>query len=172
MVSEELAAQVLAGLWELLRGFQRADELTEDGARVVSDLAVRDPQQLYGGLITVMLRLVFLLYAEDTDLMPSDAVFEQSYKLNTLLAQLQRDEAAYPDTMEQHFGAWSGIVSLFCLVYLGGGATADYLPARKGQLFEPKTYPWLETPWISDAVVLAVLRNLLIVKGERINVSA
>ncbi len=172
VVSEELADQVLAGLWELLRGFQRADELTADGARVVSNLAVRDPQQLYGGLITVMLRLVFLLYAEDTDLMPSDAVFEQSYKLNTLLAQLQRDEAAYPDTMEQRFGAWSGIVSLFRLVYLGGGATADYLPARKGQLFEPKTYPWLETPWISDAVVLAVLRNLLIVKGERINYRA
>ena len=172
VVSEELADQVLAGLWELLRGFQRADELTADGARVVGDLAVRDPQQLYGGLITVMLRLVFLLYAEDTDLMPSDAVFEQSYKLNTLLAQLQRDEAAYPDTMEQRFGAWSGIVSLFRLVYLGGGATADYLPARKGQLFERKTYPWLETPWISDAVVLAVLRNLLIVKGERINYRA
>jgi hypothetical protein len=172
VVSEELADQVLAGLWELLRGFQRADELTADGARVVGDLAVRDPQQLYGGLITVMLRLVFLLYAEDTDLMPSDAVFEQNYKLNTLLAQLQRDEAAYPDTMEQRFGAWSGIVSLFRLVVLGGGATADYLPARKGQLFEPKTYPWLETPWISDAVVLAVLRNLLIVKGERINYRA
>jgi hypothetical protein len=172
VVSEELADQVLAGLWELLRGFQRADELTAGGAREVSELAVRDPQQLYGGLITVMLRLVFLLYAEDTDLMPSDAVFEQSYKLNTLLAQLQRDEAAYPDTMEQRFGAWSGIVSLFRLVYLGGGATADYLPARKGQLFEPKTYPWLETPWISDAVVLAVLRNLLIVKGERINYRA
>jgi hypothetical protein len=172
VVSEELADQVLAGLWELLRGFQRADELTAGGESALADLAVRDPQQLYGGLITVMLRLVFLLYAEDTDLMPSDAVFEQSYKLNTLLAQLQRDEAAYPDTMEQRFGAWSGIVSLFRLVYLGGGATADYLPARKGQLFAPKSYPWLETPWISDAVVLAVLRNLLIVKGERINYRA
>jgi len=172
VVSEELADQVLAGLWELLRGFQRADELTTGGERGLADLAERDPQQVYGGLITVMLRLVFLLYAEDTDLMPSDAVFEQSYKLNTLLAQLQRDEAAYPDTMEQRFGAWSGIVSLFRLVYVGGGPTADYLPARKGQLFDPKAYPWLETPWISDAVVLAVLRNLLIVKGERINYRA
>lgn len=172
VVSEELADQVLAGLWELLRGFQRADELTTGGERGLADLAERDPQQVYGGLITVMLRLVFLLYAEDTDLMPSDAVFEQSYKLNALLAQLQRDEAAYPDTMEQRFGAWSGIVSLFRLVYVGGGPTADYLPARKGQLFDPKAYPWLETPWISDAVVLAVLRNLLIVKGERINYRA
>ncbi len=173
VVSEELADQVLAGLWQLLRGFQRADQLTTaQGEKLLGDLPERDPQVLYGGLITVMLRLVFLLYAEDTDLMPNEPVFEQNYKLTTLLAQLQRDAANYPDTMEQRYGAWSGICSLFRLVYEGGGPTADYLPARKGQLFKPSAFPWLETPWISDAVVLAVLSNLLIVKGERINYRA
>ncbi len=178
VVSEELADQVLAGLWQLLRGFQRADQLTAaQGARLpgeisLSELAENDPQALYGGLITVMLRLVFLLYAEDTDLMPNEPVFEQNYKLTTLLAQLQRDAAHYPDTMEQRYGAWSGICSLFKLVYVGGGPNADYLPARKGHLFDPAPYRWLETPWISDAVVLAVLSNLLIVKGERINYRA
>jgi hypothetical protein len=178
VVSEELADQVLAGLWQLLRGFQRADQLSSaQGALLpgkirLSELAENDPQALYGGLITVMLRLVFLLYAEDTDLMPNEPVFEQNYKLTTLLAQLQRDAASYPDTMEQRYGAWSGICSLFRLVYVGGGPNADYLPARKGQLFDPGPYPWLETPWISDAVVLAVLSNLLIVKGERINYRA
>jgi hypothetical protein len=173
VVSEELADQVLAGLWQLLRGFQRADQLTTaQGEKLLGDLPERDPQALYGGLITVMLRLVFLLYAEDTDLMPNEPVFEQNYKLTTLLAQLQRDAANYPDTMEQRYGAWSGICSLFRLVYEGGGPTADYLPARKGQLFKPSAFPWLETPWISDAVVLAVLSNLLIVKGERINYRA
>jgi hypothetical protein len=178
VVSEELAEQVLAGLWQLLRGFQRADQLTAaQGALLpgdlrLSELAERDPQSLYGGLITVMLRLVFLLYAEDTDLMPNEPVFEQNYKLTSLLAQLQRDAANHPDTMEQRYGAWSGICSLFRLVYVGGGPNADYLPARKGQLFDPAAYRWLETPWISDAVVLAVLSNLLIVKGERINYRA
>jgi hypothetical protein len=173
VVSEALADQVLAGLWALLRGFQRADQLcTGLGEPLLGDPAERDPKHLYGGLVTVMLRLVFLLYAEDTDLMPSEPVFEQNYKLTTLLAQLQRDEANYPDTMEQRYGAWCGIVSLFQLVYEGGGPSADYLPARKGQLFDPDPYPWLRTPWISDAVVLAVLRNLLIVKGERINYRA
>ena len=178
VVSEELADQVLAGLWQLLRGFQRADQLTSgQGARLpgeihLSELAENDPQALYGGLITVILRLVFLLYAEDTDLMPNEPVFEQNYKLTTLLSQLQRDAANYPDTMEQRYGAWSGICSLFRLVYVGGGPNADYLPARKGQLFDPAPYRWLETPWITDAVVLAVLSNLLIVKGERINYRA
>jgi hypothetical protein len=71
--------------------------------------------------------------------------------------------------MEQRFGAWAGLMSLCRLVFDGGGPTADYLPARHGQLFDPAVYPWLETPWISDGVVLAVLRNLLIVNGERIS---
>jgi hypothetical protein len=173
VVSEELADQVLAGLWQLLRGFQRADQLSAaQDKTLLGDLPERNPQALYGGLITVMLRLVFLLYAEDTDLMPNEPVFEQNYKLTTLLAQLQRDAANYPDTMEQRYGAWSGICSLFRLVHEGGGPSADYLPARKGQLFRPSAFPWLETPWISDAVVLAVLSYLLIVKGERINYRA
>ena len=173
VVSEELADQVLAGLWQLLRGFQWADQLSAaQDKTLLGDLPERDPQALYGGLITVMLRLVFLLYAEDTDLMPNEPVFEQNYKLTTLLAQLQRDAANYPDTMEQRYGAWSGICSLFRLVHEGGGPSADYLPARKGQLFRPSAFPWLETAWISDAVVLAVLSYLLIVKGERINYRA
>jgi len=53
-----------------------------------------------------------------------------------------------------------------------GGATTGYLPARKGQLFDPGAYPWLETLWISDGVVLSVLSNLLVVKGERISYRA
>lgn len=31
----------------------------------------RDPEHLYDGLLAVLLRLVFLLYAEDRDLIPS-----------------------------------------------------------------------------------------------------
>ncbi|AFY28442.1 Eco57I restriction-modification methylase domain-containing protein [Cyanobium gracile] len=173
VVSNALADQVLAALWELLRGFQQADELSErQDTELLGDLPTRDPQQLYGGLITVLMRLVFLLYAEDEALMPSDAVYEQNYKVSGTFEQLQQDEAEYPDTMEQRFGAWAGLMSLCRLVFDGGGPTADYLPARHGQLFDPEAHPWLETPWISDGVVLALLRNLLIVNGERISYRA
>jgi len=173
VVSNALADQVLAALWDLLRGFQQADELAQrqDDA-LLGDLPERDPQQLYGGLITVLMRLVFLLYAEDEALMPADAVYELNYKLTAFFEQLQRDEAEYPDTMEQRYGAWAGLMSLCRLVFDGGGPSENYLPARKGQLFNPAEYPWLETPWISDGVVLAVLRNLLIVNGERISYRA
>ena len=173
VVSNALADQVLAALWDLLRGFQRADELSQrQDVELLADLPQRDPQQLYGGLITVLMRLVFLLYAEDEALMPADAVYEQNYKVSGIFERLRQDAADYPDTMEQRYGAWAGLMSLCRLVYAGGGATTGYLPARKGQLFDPGAYRWLETPWISDGVVLSVLSNLLVVKGERISYRA
>ncbi|MCX5946863.1 MAG: hypothetical protein NTY67_01280 [Cyanobacteria bacterium] len=54
VVGNALADQVLAALWELLRGFQRADELSQrQDIVLLADLPERDPQQLYGGLIGV-----------------------------------------------------------------------------------------------------------------------
>jgi type I restriction-modification system DNA methylase subunit len=173
VVSNALADQVLAALWDLLRGFQRADELSQrQDVELLADLPERDPQQLYGGLITVLMRLVFLLYAEDEALMPADALYEQNYKVSGIFERLRQDAADYPDTMEERYGAWAGLMSLCRLVYAGGGATTGYLPARKGQLFDPEAYRWLETTWISDGVVLSVLSNLLVVKGERISYRA
>ena len=77
----------------------------------------------------------------------------------------EQGAAALPDTRERGWGAGVGLMGLGRLVFDGGGPPRDYLPARHGQLFDPAVYPWLETPWISDGVVLAVLRNLLFVKG-------
>ena len=51
----------LAALWDLLRGFQQADELSQQqDDPLLGDLPERDAQQLKGGLITMLMRLVFL----------------------------------------------------------------------------------------------------------------
>ena len=65
-VSTALAEQVLGALHELLRGLDAADA-------AISSASSRDagPQHLYEGLLTVLMRLVFILYAEDRDLLPS-----------------------------------------------------------------------------------------------------
>src|SRR5213079_674988 len=63
-VSTKLAEQVLGALHELLRAFHAADPQRGE------HLATTTPQHLYEGLLTSLLRLVFLLYAEDRDLIP------------------------------------------------------------------------------------------------------
>lgn len=107
-VSTKLAAQVLGALHELLRGLHAADK-----GRIQA-LAANRPEHLYEGLLTVLLRLVFLLYAEDRDLIPSrtdgeaKALYDQGYGVRSLYARLLDDAAHHPDTMEERRGAWAG----------------------------------------------------------------
>ena len=168
-VSTRLAEQVLEALWILLRGFDAAG------------LEVEDPSHIYGGLITVLLRLVFLLYAEDEELMPTDSLYGQHYSVGGLAQRLRQDRSDYQNAMEGRRGAWATLLSLFRLVYDGGGSTDAYLPARHGDLFDPETYPFLEgrtadtsytdgpltsVPAISDDVVEQVLTKLLLLDGQ------
>jgi hypothetical protein len=148
-VSEQLAEQVVDALWELLRGFQIADgaangRLLGNVTSAPFDSAQGQPlsdhedwnQHLYGGLITTLMRLVFMLYAEDEGIMPNDPVYQQYYSVSGLYEQLRSDNSSYPDTMDDRYGAWVGLLSLFRLIYEGGGATPDYLPAQMWQSAE------------------------------------
>lgn len=181
-VSNKLSEQVLEALWNLLRGFQTADESTN--GHLLDEIAQNDPQHIYGGLITTLLRLVFLLYAEDRGLMPQDDVYTRNYSVTGLYERLREDAGNYPDTMDQRYGAWAWLLSLFRLVYDGGGHADLYLPARHGQLFDPDEYPFLEgrhrntkyqqgeyiePPRVSDGVVYRVLQGLLVLSGERLS---
>jgi len=49
---------------------------------------------LYDGVVTVMMRVVFLLFAEERRLLPSDDdVYVAAYSVSRLVEQLQRAEA-------------------------------------------------------------------------------
>ncbi len=174
-VSTRLSRQVLAALHELLRGFVSADAR---GGGKVTELARRNPEHLYGGLITTLMRLVFVLYAEDRGLMPDHRVYQQYYSLGGLFARLRADAAAWPDTMDQRFGAWAQLLSLFRLIHGGGGHAGLSFVARQGTLFEPGRFPFLEgrgpdgepdIPMVSDACVWKVLQSLMVLDGERLS---
>ncbi len=187
-VSNKLSEQVLGALWDLLAGFQAADEAS---GRLLFDRTARDhPDHVYGGLLTVLLRLVFLLYAEDQGLMPDDEVYARNYSVAGLYARLRQDAGRYPDTMDQRYGAWAWLLSLFRLVFDGGGhggAGGFHLPTRHGQLFNPDEYPFLEArtkgkarvrherfeaPKVSDGCIHRVLEALLVLDGERLSYRA
>lgn len=170
-VSEKLASQVLNALWELLRGFQVADVYTQ--GQLLRNI---EAYEFYGGLITVLLRLVFLLYAEDNNLMPDDPVYQNNYAVSGLYERLRDDAGNYPDTMDERFGAWAHLLSLFRFVYNGGGLSSEYLPARHGELFDPLQFSFLaggelglSIPRVSDGVIYRVLQGLLILDGERLS---
>jgi hypothetical protein len=176
-VSTKLAGQVLAALYELLRGFDAAD------GDLVRELAARDPHHLYEGLLTVLMRLVFVLYAEDRDLMPSrredggQALYEQGYSVRSLFARLENDAALNPDTMDERRGAWGQLLALFRLI--DRGHPSGFMQARGGKLFDEAVFPFLmgkqaadepdRVPHVSDGCLHRILQSLMIVNGERLS---
>jgi hypothetical protein len=141
-VSTKLAEQVLAALYELMRGFQAANDVRN--GELLREVLASDPNHVYSGLLTVLMRLVFVMYAEDRDLLSSDPVYSNYYSVTGLFNRLREDAGRHPDTMNQRFGAWSQLITLFRLVYEGGQHGDFKLPARKGYLFDPERYPFLE----------------------------
>ena len=175
-VSTRLSQQVLAALYELLRGFVSAD--ARSGSNELTELARRDPDSLYGGLITALMRMVFVLYTEDRGLMSDHPVYQQHYSIGGLFSRLRSDAATWPDTMDQRFGAWAQLLSLFRLIHGGGRHAGLRFVARRGGLFDPDRFPFLEgisqndesqIPMVPDSTVWKVLQNLMMLDGERLS---
>ena len=184
-VSERLAEQVLHALYELLRGLQSADDAWK--RELLREALAERPDDVYHALLTVILRLVFLLYAEERDLLPEGETFARHYSLAGLYERLREDEALHPDTMNQRYGAWAQLVVLFRLFHDGAEADGLHLPRRLGVLFDPDRFPFLEgrraggarqghervePPLIPDGTVYRALDKLLVLDGERISYRA
>ena len=186
-VTNDLADQVFEALQILLRGFESAAE--RDGRDLLDDALARGGDHLYKGLLTVLLRLVFVLYAEDRGLLPVDQrLYADNFSVLGLFDQLQADRGAYPDSMSRRFGAWGRLVTLFRAVFLGVSHAGLKMPPRHGSLFNPHEYPFLEgwgpagsapitqpedraavnLPTVDDETVFRVLERLLVFEGQRL----
>ena len=188
-VSERLAEQVLHSLYELLRGFQAAHDASR--GELLRNWLETQPDEIYRALLTVVLRLVFLLYAEERDMLPHEnETFLRHYSLSGLYDRLREDAALYPDTMDQRFGAWAQLLTLFRMIHDGAKSGDMRLPARPGVLFDPERYDFLDgkisqssnsppsphsqfsIPLVPDGTIYRVLEKLLVLNGERISYRA
>jgi len=121
------------------------------------------------------MRLVFILYAEDRDLLPSRTdgrtreIYETSYSVRGLYARLTEDAALNPDTMDERRGGWGRLLALFRLIHKGH--PSHFVQARGGKLFDPDQFPFLEgradpahppgVPTTSDGCLLRILEGLM-----------
>jgi len=172
LVSTALAEQVLGALHELLRGLDAAEPA------FVRELSINRPDHLYEGLLTVLMRLVFVLYAEDRDLLPSlpgaraREIYETSYSVRGLYARLTEDATLNPDTMDERRGGWGGLLALFRMIHKGH--RTGFVQGRGGKLFDPDEFPFLEgraakgdAPRIlhvCDGCLLRILEGLMTIK--------
>lgn len=179
-VSTKLAEQVLDALYEFLRGFQSADERTK--GELLLHVLADNPDDIYAGLLTVLMRLVFLLYAEDRGLMPGSSLYVRNYSVHGLFEKLRADNEHYPDTMDHRYGAWLQLLALFRAVHDGSRHQQLAMTRRRGYLFDPTRFPFLmgtsnldgssgegRVPLVADGVIFRVLHKLMVLDGERLS---
>jgi hypothetical protein len=178
-VTVALAGQVEEALAILVAGVDLAHQRTR-GA-LLAPLGSASAQEVRDGLVSVLLRLVFLLYCEDGGVLPMEhPLYLNNYSIGQLVDQLEQDRVLYPEAMRHRYGAWARLCALFRLVH-GGIRHGDLvLPPRQGELFHPDRHPWLdgrvsahaapgEPPPIDDGVVLDVLDRLVYLENQRLS---
>lgn len=148
-VTDALGEQVRRAVEVLIQSLDKADqdrnrELLHDVKETV----------LYEAALTVMMRLVFLLSAEERGLLlMGDERYEANYALSTLRMQLRKES---DEILERRWDAWSRLLAIFRAVFGGIEHENMRLPALGGSLFDPDRFPFLEgrakgTSWRTDA---------------------
>lgn len=136
-VTDALGEQVRRAVEVLIQSLDKADQ---DRDREL--LRGVKETELYEAALTVMMRLVFLLSAEERGLLLlGDERYEANYALSTLRMQLRAES---DEILERRWDAWSRLLAVFRAVYGGIEHENLRLPALGGSLFDPDRFPFLE----------------------------
>lgn len=140
-VTEQLGAQVRRAVEVLVQALDRAD--TDSGRKLLSDVS---ESELYEAALTVMMRLVFLFFAEENDLLPlGDRFYQENYAASTLQGQLRAEaNRVGVEVLERRQDAWTRLLSTFRAIYGGIEHEALRLPPYGGSLFDPDRFCFLE----------------------------
>jgi hypothetical protein len=140
-VSTTLGRQVRRAVEMFVAALDRADR--ENGGALLRGV----PEELvYEAALTLMMRLVFLFFAEERDLLPiSNLIYHDNYAVSTLHDQLR--EAADrlgEEVLERRYDAFPRLLATFRAVHSGIKHDLAALPAYGGELFDPDRFPFLE----------------------------
>ena len=139
-VTDQLGDQVRVAVEVLVQTFDRLDR--EAGGAVLEGVGEKD---LYEAALTLMMRLVFLLCAEERGLLPlSESAYADHYAAATLREKLRAAADEYgEEVLERGHDAYPRLLALARVVH-GGAFEPLGVRAYGGTLFDPDRFPFLE----------------------------
>jgi hypothetical protein len=141
-VSTTLGRQVRRAVEMFVAALERADR--ENSNRLLRGVP---EEHAYEAALSVMMRLVFLFFAEERDLLPiTNPVYRENYAVSTLHDQLR--EAADrlgEEVLERRYDAFPRLLATFRAIFGGISHDLATLPAYGGELFDPDRFPFLES---------------------------
>ncbi|MEV4315160.1 DNA methyltransferase [Actinocrispum sp. NPDC049592] len=156
-ITEALGVQVRQAVELLVAAIGRADTTLQ--ARGEPGLSYEDAHDVYRGAVSVMMRIVFALFAEERGLLPADnELYTNSYSAGRLCALLEQQvREGSEDDLEHSSQYWNRLLALFDAVYCGVEHPRLTMHPHDGSLFDPMRFPWLPST-IDDRTVLHMLR--------------
>ena len=163
-VTDQLGYQVREAVEVLVQSF---DAIDKDSNRIL--LKGVSPNAQYEAALTIMMRLVFLFFAEERGLLHlGKPLYDNNYAVSTLQEQLQEVADRYgEEVLERRTDAWARLLASFRAVH-GGIKHQDLLmQAYGGSLFDPDRYPFLEgraagSGWRSTPAEPLVVNNRVV----------
>jgi hypothetical protein len=170
-ITEALGTQVRLAVELLVQAM--SDAMLEARRRGEPDPLPADRELVYEAAVTVMMRVVFLLFAEERGLLPQGQVFTMGYGVSDELDRLddrERDESA--EVLDASFLTWHRLLATSQALYRGASFEDIRIPSYGGSLFDPDRFSFLTTcnehgtlvVRISDRVMLEVLRAVQVAR--------
>lgn len=166
-ITEALGAQVRRAVELLIQAFDEVS--TDHRRRGLPDPLPSDPHETYSAAVTVMMRVVFLLFAEERGLLPQSELFLQGYGISGDLDALEhRNIGDGEESLDSTYLTWHRLLATSKAVYCGVSFENMRMPAYGGSLFDPDRHPFLTASNenstlalpVSDRVMLHVLRSV------------
>jgi len=147
-VTDQLGRQVRHAVELLVDAFGRANR--EHEGKLLEGIL---EATIYSAAVTVMMRLVFLLCAEERGLfLLGDPLYDNTYAVSTLRGQLQEDaDRQGEEPLERRSSAWHRLLATFRMVHAGVEHENLRLPAYGGTLFDPDRFPFLEGRTVGES---------------------
>lgn len=165
-ITEQLGAQVRQAVELLVAAF--SDAALHDADEQDGPALPEDPDEVYQAAVTTMMRVVFLLFAEERALMPTSALYTEGYAMSGRLEALEkRSTEEGGQSLDATSRTWHRLLATSRALYSGVSTEDMRLPAYGGSLFDPARFPFLTVIGnnglriqVSDRVMLEVLRAL------------
>ena len=151
-LTDQLGLQVRRAVEIFVRALDRANADQHD--QLLRDVP---PREIYHASVTVAMRIIFLLCAEERGLLHlRESLYDDNYAVGTLHDQLRADaDRRGEQVLERNHDAWARLLALFRAIH--AGVKHHEMPIRPygGRLFDPDRYPFLEgrqagTKWTAD----------------------
>ena len=141
------------------------DEVYPALIRALADKSGAELENVRQAALIFLYRLLFLLYAEDRDLLPVNDNRYDDYGLRKSVRDDIDKRMSARDTFSTIASNYYNHISTLCRQVDAGDASIG-LPPYNGGLFAQQAAPMLEQVQLSDAVLAPIIHNLSRVEGQ------